>query len=82
MSRLISLKNKSIFQKGTIGVNCQESITKGIIITKSRSKVWTCDKYISDTCARENVIEGLKNISEQKLNHLAYIVYELGVQQV
>ena len=82
MSHLISLISKSIFQKGNIGVNCQESITKGIITTKSHSKVWTCDKYISDTCVRENVIEGPKNISKQKLNHLAYIVYELGVQQV
>ena len=34
------------------------------------------------SCVRENVIEGLKNIQQQKLNHLAYIVYELGVQQL
>ena len=50
------------FKKGNIRDNCQEYIFRGIITTRSHSKLRSCDKHISYTCVRENVIEGLKNI--------------------
>ena len=40
-------------------------IFRGIITTKSHSELRTCDKHISYTCVRENVIEGLKNIGAE-----------------
>ena len=56
------------FKKGNIRDNCQKYIFRGIITTKSHSKLRRCNRYISYTCARENVIEGLKNIgAETKL---------------
>ena len=56
------------FKKGNISDNCQKYIFRGIITTKSHSKLRSCDKHISYTCVRENVIEGLKNIvAETKL---------------
>ena len=55
------------FKKSNIGGNCQKYIFRGIITRKSHSKQ-SCDKDISYTCVRENVIEGLKNIgTETKL---------------
>ena len=55
-------------KKGNIRDNCQKYIFWGIITTKSHSKLRSCDKHISYTCIRENVIEGLKNIgAETKL---------------
>ena len=53
------------FKKGNIRDNCQKYIFRGIITTKSHSKLRNCDKHISYTCVRENVIEGLKNIGTQ-----------------
>ena len=53
------------FKKGNIRDNCQKYIFRGIITTKSYSKLRSCDKHISYTCVRENVIEGLKNIGAQ-----------------
>ena len=53
------------FKKGNIRDNCQKYIFRGIITTKSHSKLRTCDKHISYTCARENVIEGIKNIGPE-----------------
>ena len=50
------------FKKGNIRGNCQKYNFRGIITTKSHSKLRSCDKHISYTCVRENVIEGLKNI--------------------
>ena len=56
------------FKKGNIRYSCQKYIFRGIITTKSHSKLRSCDKHISYTCVRENVIEGLKNIvAETKL---------------
>ena len=56
------------FKKGNIKGNCQKCIFRGIITTKSHSKLRNCDKHVSYTCVRENVIEGLKNIgAETKL---------------
>ena len=56
------------FKKGNIRDNCQKYIFRGIITTKSLSKLRSCDKHISYTCVRENVIEGLKNVgAETKL---------------
>ena len=56
------------FKKGNIRDNCQKYIFRGIITTKSHSKLRSCDKHISYTCVRENVIKGLKNIvAETKL---------------
>ena len=56
------------FKKGNIRDNCQKYNFRGIITTKSHSKLRSCDKHISYTCVRENVIEGLKNIvAETKL---------------
>ena len=56
------------FKKGNIRDNCQKYIFRGIITTKSHSKLRSCDKHISYTCIRQNVIEGLKNIgAETKL---------------
>ena len=52
-------------KKGNIRGNCQKYIFKGVITTKSHSKLRTCDKHISYTCVRENVIEGLKNIGAE-----------------
>ena len=47
---------------------CQKYIFRGIITTKSHSKLRSCDKHISYTCVRENAILGLKNIGgETKL---------------
>ena len=47
---------------------CQKYIFRGIITTKSHSKLRSCDKHISYTCIRQNVIEGLKNTgAETKL---------------
>ena len=55
-------------KKGNIRDNCQKYIFRGIITTKSHSKLRSCDKHISYTCIRQNVIEGLKNIgAETKL---------------
>ena len=48
------------FKKGNIKGNCQKCIFRGIITTKSHSKLRNCDKHVSYTCVRENVIEGLK----------------------
>ena len=50
------------FKKGNIRDNCQKYILRGIITTKSHSKLRSCDKHISYTCVRGNVIEGLKNV--------------------
>ena len=56
------------FEKGNIRDNCQKYIFRGIITTKSHSKLRSCDKHISYTFVRENVMEGLKNIgAETKL---------------
>ena len=56
------------FKKGNIRGNFQKCIFKGIITTKSHSKLRNCDKHVNDTCVRENIIEGLKNIgAETKL---------------
>ena len=56
------------FKKGNISDNCQKYIFRGIITTKSHSKLRSCDKHISYTFVRENVMEGLKNIgAETKL---------------
>ena len=56
------------FKKGNIRDNCQKYNFRDIITTKSHSKLRSCDKHISYTCVRENVIEGLKNIgTETKL---------------
>ena len=56
------------FKKGNIRDNCQKYIFRGIITTKSHSKLRSCDKHISYTCIRQNVIEGLNNIgAETKL---------------
>ena len=58
----------NISKKGNIRDNCQKYIFRSIITTKSHSKLRSCDKHISYTCVRENVIEGLKNIgTETKL---------------
>ena len=49
-------------------VNTSEKVTSGTIARNiflgvlSLSKLRSCDKHISYTCVRENVIEGLKNI--------------------
>ena len=48
------------FKKGNIRDNYQKCIFRGIITTKSHSKLRNCDKHVSYTCVRENVIEGLK----------------------
>ena len=53
------------FKKGNIRDNCQKYIFRGIITTKSHSKLRSCDKHISYTCVRENVIEDLKNIGAE-----------------
>ena len=53
------------FKKGNIRDNCQEYIFRGIITTRSHSKLRSCDKHISYTCVRENVIEGLKNVKAE-----------------
>ena len=53
------------FKKANTRDNCQKYIFRGIITTKSHSKLRICDKHISYTCVRENVIEGLKNIGAQ-----------------
>ena len=45
------------FKKGNIRDNCQKYIFRGIITTKSHSKLRRCDKHISYTFVRENVIE-------------------------
>ena len=45
--------------------NCQKCIFRAIITTKSHSKLNTCDKHISYTCARENVFKGFRNIGGQ-----------------
>ena len=59
------------FKKGNIRDNSQKYIFRGIITTKSYSKLRSCDKHISYTCIRKNVIEGLKNIgAETKLSGL------------
>ena len=50
-------------KKGNIRGNCQKYIFRGIITPKSHSELRTCDKHISYTCVRENLIEGLKNIA-------------------
>ena len=56
------------FKKSNIRDNCQKYIFRGIITTKSHSNLRSCDKHISYTCVRENVIEGLQNIgAETKL---------------
>ena len=56
------------FKKGNIRYSCQKYIFRGIITTKSHSKLRSCDKHISYTCVRENVIEGFQNIgAETKL---------------
>ena len=56
------------FKKGNIRDNCQKYIFRGIITSKSHSKLRSCDKYISYICVRESVIEGLKKIgAETKL---------------
>ena len=58
----------NISKKGNIRDNCQKYIFRGIITMKSHSKLRNCDKHISYTCVRENVIEGLMNIgAETKL---------------
>ena len=49
----------NISKKGNIRDNCQKYIFRSIITTKSHSKLRSCDKHISYTCVRENVIEGL-----------------------
>ena len=55
------------FKKGNIRDNCQKYIFRGIITTKSHSKLRSWDKRISYTCVRKNVI-GLKNLwAETKL---------------
>ena len=53
------------FKKDNIRDNCQKYIFRGFITTKSHSKLRTCDKHISYTCVRENVIEGFKNIGAE-----------------
>ena len=58
----------NISKKGNIRDNCQKYIFRGIITTKSHSKLRSCDKHISYTCVKENAILGLKNIGgETKL---------------
>ena len=53
------------FKKCNIRDNCQKYIFRGIITMESHSKLKACDKHISFTCVRENVIEGLKNIGAE-----------------
>ena len=53
------------FKKGNIRDNCQKYIFRGIITTKSHSKLRSCDKDISYICVRENATEGLKKIEAE-----------------
>ena len=57
------------FKKGNIReVTYFKRIFRGIITTKFHSKLRTCDKHVSYTCVRENVLEELTNIgAETKL---------------
>ena len=53
------------FEKGNIRDNCQKYIFRGIITTNAHSKLKTCEKHISYTRVRENVLQRLKNIGAE-----------------
>lgn len=49
------------FKEGNIRGNCKKNIFRGIITVKSHAKLRICDKHISYTCVRKNVLQRLKN---------------------
>ena len=58
--RLIELVSQH-FKKGNIRDNCQKYVFKGVTTTNFHPILRTCDKYITYTCVRENMLEKLKN---------------------